>query len=81
MNYEIHDGGNSLNNVANLHLLMSIPNCEYMEVRSPDEADKRGLIEDIDVDKEGQGHVFNGAGLGTQVDFEMIESRKTAFLS
>ena len=81
MNYEVHHGGNSLNNVANLHLLMAIPNCEYMEVRLPDEANKHGLIEDIDVDKEGRVHVFNGAGLGARVDFEMIESRKTAFLS
>ena len=32
MNYEIHHGGNSLNNVANLHVAMAIPNTEFFEV-------------------------------------------------
>ncbi len=27
----IHHGGNSLNNVANLHVTMAVPNCEYFE--------------------------------------------------
>ena len=30
MNYEMHHGGNSLNNVANLHVIMAIRNCEYL---------------------------------------------------
>ena len=30
MNYEVHHGGNSLNNVANLHVIMAIRNCEYL---------------------------------------------------
>lgn len=66
MNYEVHHGGNSLNSVATRHLLMTIPNCEYMKVRLPDEADKHGLIEDIGVDKDGRVHVFNGVGLGAR---------------
>ncbi len=70
MNYEVHHGGNSLNNVANVHLLMAIPNCEYLEVRLPEEASKHGLA-----------HAFNGAGLGARIDFEMIERRKTTVLS
>ena len=28
---EIHHGGNSLNNVANLHVTMAVPNCEFFE--------------------------------------------------
>ena len=32
MKFAIHHGGNSLNNVANLHVTMAIPNCEYFEV-------------------------------------------------
>ena len=31
MRCEIHHGGNSLNNVANLHVTMAVPNCEYYE--------------------------------------------------
>ena len=44
MNFEIHHGGNSLNNVANLHVIMAIRNCEYFEVLLPDGAQKYGLV-------------------------------------
>ena len=81
MNYEVHHGGNSLNNVANLHLLMAIPNCEYFEVLLPDGAQKHGLVEDIEVDSDGLVHAFNEPGLGAKIDFEMIEAKKTAVLS
>ena len=36
MNYEIHHGGNSLNNVANLHVIMAIRNTEFCEVLLPE---------------------------------------------
>jgi L-alanine-DL-glutamate epimerase-like enolase superfamily enzyme len=49
MNYEVHHGGNSLNNVANLHLIMAIRNCEFFEVLLPAGAQKYGLAEDIEV--------------------------------
>lgn len=80
MNYEVHHGGNSLNNVANLHLIMAIANCEYFEVLLPDEVQKHGLIEDIEVDKDGLVHAFQGPGLGANIDFEMIERNKVADL-
>ena len=44
MKCEIHHGGNSLNNVANLHVTMAVPNCEYFEVLQPDAAQKHGLV-------------------------------------
>ena len=81
MNYEVHHGGNSLNNVANLHLLMAIPNCEYFEVLLPDGAQKHGLVEDIEVDSHGLVHAFDEPGLGAAIDFEMIEAKQTAVLS
>ncbi len=80
MNYEVHHGGNSLNNVANLHLLMAIKNCEYFEVLLPASAQKHGLVEDIDVDSDGLVHAFNGPGLGAQIDFDLIERNKLALL-
>lgn len=80
MNYEVHHGGNSLNNVANLHLIMAIPNCEYFEVLLPDEVQKHGLIEDIEVDEEGLVHAHQDPGLGAKIDFEMIEDNKVAEL-
>ena len=81
MNYEVHHGGNSLNNVANLHLLMAIPNCEYFEVLLPDGAQKHGLVEDIEVDANGLVHAFDEPGLGAKIDFERIEANQTAVLS
>ena len=76
MNYEVHHGGNSLNNVANLHLIMAIPNCEYFEVLLPDEVQKHGLVKDIEVDSSGMVHAPEGPGLGYEIDFDLIEENK-----
>ncbi len=69
MNFEIHHGGNSLNNVANLHVTMAIKNCEFFEVLLPGEAQKYGLAQDIEVDSHGLVHAMNGPGLGAAIDF------------
>src|SRR5688572_23273655 len=69
LNYEIHHGGNSLNNVANLHVIMAIPNAQYFEVFLPDSAHKYGLIQDIEVDVDGYVHAPRGSGLGAAIDF------------
>ena len=80
MKCEIHHGGNSLNNVANLHLTMAINNCEYFEVLLPDEANKYGLVEDIQVDSEGYVHAPTAPGLGYEIDFDLIERRRAQVL-
>jgi L-alanine-DL-glutamate epimerase-like enolase superfamily enzyme len=80
MNYEVHHGGNSLNNVANLHVIMAIRNCEFFEVLLPDEAQKYGLVEDIAVDGEGLVHACNAPGLGAAIDFELIRRKQIAVL-
>jgi L-alanine-DL-glutamate epimerase-like enolase superfamily enzyme len=80
MNFEIHHGGNSLNNVANLHVIMAIRNCEYFEVLLPAAAQKYGLVEDIEVDRQGLVHAFNEPGLGARIDFDLIERQKTSVL-
>ena len=81
INFEVHHGGNSLNNVANTHVIMAIKNCEYFEVLLPSGAQKYGLIEDIDPDENGLIYAFNEPGLGAKIDFELIERMKTAVLS
>ncbi len=81
MNYEVHHGGNSLNNVANLHVIMAIKNCEFFEVLLPSGAQKYGLVEDIEVDSEGNVHPFNAPGLGAEIDFDLIERNKIAVVS
>jgi len=80
MKCEIHHGGNSLNNVANLHITMAIPNCEYFEVLQPDAAQKHGLVADIDVDAHGLVHAPTGPGLGYEIDWPTIERNKVAEL-
>jgi L-alanine-DL-glutamate epimerase-like enolase superfamily enzyme len=81
MNYEVHHGGNSLNNVANLHLIMAIRNCEYFEVLLPDGAQKYGLVKDIEVDAKGLVHAPGGPGLGAEIDFELIKRKTVGVVS
>ena len=81
MNYEVHHGGNSLNNVANLHVTMAIKNCEFFEVLLPSGAQKYGLVEDIEVDKDGLVHAFEKPGLGAEIDFDLIRRKQIAVLS
>jgi L-alanine-DL-glutamate epimerase-like enolase superfamily enzyme len=81
MKCEIHHGGNSLNNVANLHVTMAVPNCEYFEVLQPDAAQKHGLIQDIEVDHDGLVHAPTQPGLGYDIDWELINRNKVAELS
>ena len=42
INLEVDHGGNSLNNVANLHVSLSIPSTEYFEILLPDSTQKYG---------------------------------------
>jgi L-alanine-DL-glutamate epimerase-like enolase superfamily enzyme len=81
MSYEVHHGGNSLNNVANIHVIMAIKNCEFFEVLLPAAAQKYGLAEDIEPDAQGLVHAFEKPGLGATIDFDLITRRKTAILS
>jgi L-alanine-DL-glutamate epimerase-like enolase superfamily enzyme len=80
MNLEVHHGGNSLNNVANLHVIMAIRNCEFFEVLLPAAAQKYGLEADIEVDSGGLVHAPDGPGLGAAIDFALIARRKIAVL-
>jgi L-alanine-DL-glutamate epimerase-like enolase superfamily enzyme len=80
MQCEIHHGGNSLNNVANLHVLMAIPNSEYFEVLQPDAAQKHGLVQDIEVDANGLVHAPTQPGLGYDIDWDLVNSNKVADL-
>jgi L-alanine-DL-glutamate epimerase-like enolase superfamily enzyme len=80
LNYEVHHGGNSHNNFANLHLAMAIRNCEYFEVLLPEEAQKHGLVWDLEIDEQGLVRVSDQPGIGAEIDFELIERNKVAEL-
>jgi L-alanine-DL-glutamate epimerase-like enolase superfamily enzyme len=81
MSYEVHHGGNSLNNVANLHVIMAIRNTEMFEVLLPAAAQQYGLARDIEVDGQGLVHAPRGPGLGAEIDFGLIERQTTAVLA
>jgi len=81
MNFEVHHGGNSLNNIANLHAIMAIRNCEFFEVLLPDAAQKYGLIDDITIDAQGNVAAPMKPGLGAEIDFDLIRKKTVAVLS
>lgn len=80
MPFEIHHGGNSLNNVANLQIMQAIPNCEYFEVLTPHTAHKYGLVTDLEIDKDGYLAASNKPGLGADIDFDLIKRNTVAVL-
>src|SRR5580692_7564809 len=80
MNLEVHHGGNSLNNVANLHVIMAIRNTEFFEVLLPDAMQKYGLAEEITIDRAGFVHAPTEPGLGAHIDFDLIERNKVGVL-
>ena len=79
MKCEVHHGGNSLNNVANLHITMAVPNCEFFEFFPCTGANMYGLVEDIDM-SGGVVHAPNEPGLGYQIDWDLVKREYTATL-
>ncbi len=80
LNFELHHGGNSLNNVANLHVIMALQNTEFFEVLLPAQSQKYGLAQDIEIDADGFVHAPMAPGIGGQIDFELIARKKVAVL-
>ena len=76
MKCELHHGGNSLNNVANLHVTMAMNNCDYYEVFPAHGANKYGLVEDIEVDDQGLVYAPEKPGLGYEIDWALVEREK-----
>ncbi len=77
MRCEIHHGGNSLNNVANLHVAMAVPNCEFFEFFPCTGANEFGLVEDIQY-LDGQVHAPTNPGLGYEIDWDLVKREHTA---
>lgn len=81
MTFEIHHGGNSLNNVANLHIMCGIRNTEFFEVILPDDIQKYGLVDDLVVDGDGMVRVPDRPGLGVDIDFDLIRRNTVSVLT
>ena len=81
MKCEIHHGGNSLNNVANLHVTMAVHNCDYYEVFPATGANKYGLVQDIEVDADGLVYAPTEPGRGYEIDWELVEREQEQVVS
>ena len=81
MKCEIHHGGNSLNNVANLHVTMAVPNCEYFEVfpctRRQQVRPGRGHRGR----RQGWSYAPTEPGLGYEIDWERLRREHTGTLA
>lgn len=80
VNCEIGTAGNSLLNVANLHVICSVGNCDYYEYWMPTEAHQFGLIEDISLSERGLLKAPMAPGLGFSLDWDWIEHHRVATL-
>jgi L-alanine-DL-glutamate epimerase-like enolase superfamily enzyme len=81
LRYEVHHSGNSLNNLANLHLCMALRNTTMWEVLLPDGAHKYGMATELAPDKNGLMHAPTEPGIGGQIDFDLIRRKTEAVLT
>jgi L-alanine-DL-glutamate epimerase-like enolase superfamily enzyme len=81
MNYELHHGGNSLNNIANAHVALGIQNCDYFEVILPHTAQKYGLVKELELNADGTISPPDGPGLGAEIDFDLIKRMQVEVMS
>ncbi|MBN1687197.1 MAG: hypothetical protein JW852_11110 [Spirochaetales bacterium] len=77
---ELHHGGNSLGNAANLHVMMAMNNCDYYEVFPCTGINKFGLVEDIEVDAHGMVHAPVKPGLGYEIDWDLVKREKVGVI-
>ncbi|MCH7801904.1 MAG: hypothetical protein IIC24_10240 [Chloroflexi bacterium] len=80
MNCEIGLAGNSLLNAANLHVIMSIRNCDYYEYWMPQAAHQWGVIGDIKLNERGTTDAPMRPGLGFELDEEWIAGHRVTTL-
>jgi L-alanine-DL-glutamate epimerase-like enolase superfamily enzyme len=81
MNYEVHHGGNSLNNMAQLHFACALPNTTYFEVLLPHGAHKYGVLNDIQIDRDGLAHCPQVPGIGATIDLDLVKRKEIAKLT
>ena len=79
MKCEIHHGGNSLNNVANLHITMAVPNCEFFEFFPCTGDNMYGLVNEIDM-TGGVVHAPTEPGLGYEIDWDLVKREYTGMV-
>lgn len=78
LNLEIHHGGNSAINVAQLHLACGIVNTGWFEVLLPAEAQQLAVLNDIHIEADGTVAPPTGPGHGIAFDTAYIRRHATA---
>lgn len=81
LNCEAGTGGNPMVNIANLHVLQSVNNCDYYEFMRPPEIERFGLTGYLDLDSTGRVALPDRPGLGFVLDEDWIKVRRTGTLS
>lgn len=75
-----HHGGSPLMNLANLHVLCSIPNADYIEVLVPEKEYSYGIKTVSLVDAKGFAWAPNSPGLGAEIDWDYINNHTSSEL-
>ena len=81
LNCEIGTAGNGSLNAANLHVMLSVGNCDFYEYLMPIERQHFGMKSYPTPDEHGVMHAPTQPGLGFELDWDWIEHHKVATLS
>lgn len=84
LNCELHDAYDAMNNLATLHVALSIKNCEWYEVLTPHAKGSYdtyhlnyGLASAMHIDSRGSIHAPVAPGLGIDPHWNLIDSTTT----
>lgn len=81
LNCEIGTAGNSSLDAANLHVMLSVDNCDFFEWWLPSEARQFGYVEDLTLTASRQLTAPTAPGLGLDLDEEWIRRHTVETLS
>ncbi len=82
MNCEVHTSTTATGNIAALHIVLSIRNCDFYEyLLQGAPVYKFGIQEEIEVDDEGYAHGPEGPGLGVTLDWDLLNRLKLEVLT
>jgi L-alanine-DL-glutamate epimerase-like enolase superfamily enzyme len=73
LNVEYHDSGNAYQDVAILHVALSVQNTSFFPWVMHTQEDPFGLVENIAMDSEGYIHGPERPGLGVEIDWKLID--------
>jgi L-alanine-DL-glutamate epimerase-like enolase superfamily enzyme len=72
--YEPHSYGPTLIEAAHLHVMLSIANCDFVEITVPYGILEHGMKETMTVAPDGHVHAPTKPGLGYEVDLDAIDN-------